>query len=92
MQVHLLEQTRSHEMQDIQTNCAVCRTLSDHVGLFAVEQVFDFERMLNDFVFLTFLAGNDFLPNIPSLEIYDRPSALDTLLVRKPAARFVQGC
>ncbi|KAK9823577.1 hypothetical protein WJX72_003960 [[Myrmecia] bisecta] len=25
-------------------------------------------------------AGNDFLPNLPSLEIYDRPSALDTLL------------
>ncbi len=25
-------------------------------------------------------AGNDFLPNIPSLEIYDRPSGLDTLL------------
>lgn len=25
-------------------------------------------------------AGNDFLPNVPSLEIYDRPSALDTLL------------
>ena len=25
-------------------------------------------------------AGNDFLPNVPSLEIYDRTSALDTLL------------
>ncbi len=45
---------------------------------------FDFERILNDFVLLTCLAGNDFLPNIPSLDIYDRPSALDTLVVRCP--------
>ena len=44
---------------------------------------FDFERILNDFVLLTCLAGNDFLPNIPSLDIYDRPSALDTLMVRR---------
>ena len=50
----------------------------------ACVQVFDFERMLNDFVLLTFLAGNDFLPNIPSLEIFDRPSALDILMVRRP--------
>ncbi|CAL8464765.1 g4300 [Coccomyxa elongata] len=42
---------------------------------------FDFERLLEDFVLLTFLAGNDFLPNVPSLDIYDYPkSALDTLL------------
>jgi hypothetical protein len=31
-------------------------------------------------VLLTFLAGNDFVPHIPSLDIYDRPSALETLL------------
>ena len=31
-------------------------------------------------VCLTFLAGNDFIPHVPSLDIYDRPSALDTLL------------
>ena len=28
----------------------------------------------------TFLAGNDFVPQLPSLDIYDRPSALQTLL------------
>jgi len=27
-----------------------------------------------------FPPGNDFLPNLPSLDIYDRPSALETLL------------
>ncbi|DBA90633.1 TPA: 5'-3' exoribonuclease 2 [Trebouxia sp. C0004] len=41
---------------------------------------FDFERVLQDFVLLTFLAGNDFLPSIPSLEIYGRPSGLDVLV------------
>ncbi|KAL3145189.1 hypothetical protein ABBQ32_000941 [Trebouxia sp. C0010 RCD-2024] len=41
---------------------------------------FEFERVLQDFVLLTFLSGNDFLPSIPSLEIYGRPSGLDVLL------------
>ncbi|KAL0046758.1 hypothetical protein WJX82_009320 [Trebouxia sp. C0006] len=41
---------------------------------------FDFERVLQDFVLLSFLAGNDFLPSIPSLEIYGRPSGLDVLV------------
>jgi hypothetical protein len=30
-------------------------------------------------VLLTFLAGNDFLPLLPSLDIYDRPSSLDLI-------------
>ncbi|PRW57356.1 sorting nexin 2B [Chlorella sorokiniana] len=41
---------------------------------------FDFERILDDVVCCTFLAGNDFVPQLPSLDIYDRPSALQTLL------------
>lgn len=71
LHVHTLREYLDHEFrQDISDGL---RRVADAGGL-----VYDLERAIDDFVFMCFFVGNDFLPQLPTLDI--REGAIDFLM------------
>ena len=52
---------------------------------------YDLERLIDDFVFMTFLVGNDFLPHMPSLDIGDGAFTLLFDTYKEQRAQWGQG-
>jgi 5'-3' exonuclease len=55
-----------------------------------VDSGFDRERTIDDFIFLTFLVGNDFLPHLPALDVGDDAFDLIFPIYKKARKHWVK--
>lgn len=71
LRVNILREYLDYEFKtDIENEIIAARKTADIV--------YDLERVIDDFVFLCFFVGNDFLPHLPTLDI--REGAIDFLI------------
>ena len=76
-----IEKYNKEKIDEIEFSLLKIGVLREYLELEFKELIkleYDFERIIDDFVFLCFLVGNDFLPNLPSLKI--REGAVDALI------------
>ena len=62
---------------------------------YGIDGALDPERIVDDFVFLTFLVGNDFLPHLPTLDISEMAfdvliNAYKEVMTLKPGSYIVE--
>lgn len=74
-------ETVMRQTEDAQFQLLHLSVLREYLALdfaYGIEHPVDQERIIDDFIFLTFLVGNDFLPHLPTLDISEH--AFDVLI------------